>query len=120
MERAGSSLDAGEAMQGEGHQREAAQRLSEAHEQLQQQMQQMQQMQQARGQMQGQQEGGEGDGGEEDDGQSESREGFELPAPEDFMLPEEYRKALLEGMAGDVPEEYRALKQQYFEELVRQ
>jgi len=120
MERAGSSLDAGEAMQGEGHQREAAQRLGEAREQLQQQMQQMQQMQQARGQMQGERQEGDGQDEGDQDGHGEDRLGFEIPAPEDFLPPEEYRKALLEGMSGDVPEEYRALKQQYFEELVRQ
>jgi hypothetical protein len=44
----------------------------------------------------------------------------ELPSPEEFRTPEEYRQALLEGMEGDVPEEYRALKKRYYEELVSQ
>ena len=33
---------------------------------------------------------------------------------------EAYRRALLEGMEAEVPDEYRALKQRYYEELVRQ
>ena len=43
-----------------------------------------------------------------------------MPQPEEFRTPEEYRRALLEGMEGEVPEEYRALKKRYFEELVNQ
>ena len=43
-----------------------------------------------------------------------------LAEPEDFRTPEEYRQALLRGMEGDVPEEYRALKRRYYEELVHQ
>ena len=39
---------------------------------------------------------------------------------EEHMSPEEYRKALLEGMKGDVPEEYQTLKKRYYEELVQQ
>ena len=120
MERAEGSLESGEAMSGEGHQREAAERVGEARQRLEQQMQQMQQMQQARGEMQGEQQrdGGEGEDG---DAQAERDPGsIDIPAPEDFQTPEDYRRALLEGMSGDVPEEYRAMKQQYFEELVRQ
>jgi hypothetical protein len=79
----------------------------------------MQQMQQARGQMQGQQRD-EGDGGEEEGPMDQDPGSIDIPAPEDFQTPEAYRRALLEGMAGDVPEEYRSMKQQYFEELVRQ
>ena len=120
MERAGGSLEGGEAMAGEGHQREAAERISEARQRLEQQMQQMQQMQQARGEMQGEQQG-DGNEGEDGDAQADRDPGsIDIPAPEDFQTPEEYRRALLEGMSGDVPEEYRAMKQQYFEELVRQ
>jgi hypothetical protein len=44
----------------------------------------------------------------------------ELPSPEDFMTPEAYRRALLEGMEGEVPDEYRQLKRRYYEELVQQ
>lgn len=120
MERAESSLDQGEAMSGEGHQREAAERVSEARERLQQQLQQMEQMQQSRGQMQGEQQRGDGQGDEKDGQANEDRTKIDIPAPEDFLTPEAYRRALLEGMSGDVPEEYRAMKQRYFEELVRQ
>jgi len=73
-------------------------------------------MQQA---MQQQREGdGEGQGGGQQPSPGDQR--IEIPAPEDFQTPEAYRRALLEGMAGDVPEEYRALKRRYYEELVRQ
>ena len=121
MDRAGSALDQGEAMAGEGHQREAAERVGEARERLQQQLEQMQQMQQSRGRMQGEQQGGGGEGDQEGDPQQADDPGkIDIPAPEDFQTPEAYRRALLEGMSGDVPEEYRAMKQRYFEELVRQ
>ena len=120
MERAESSLDQGEAMAGEGHQREAAERVGEARQRLQQQMQQMQQMQQTRGRMQGEQQGGDGEGNEQDGQANEDPGKIDIPAPEDFQTPEAYRRALLEGMSGDVPEEYRTMKQRYFEELVRQ
>jgi hypothetical protein len=43
-----------------------------------------------------------------------------LPAPEAFRTPEEYRRALLQGMEGEVPEEYKTLNRRYYEELVRQ
>ena len=36
------------------------------------------------------------------------------------LTPEAYRKALLEGMEGEVPEAYRAWKKRYYEELVQQ
>ena len=45
---------------------------------------------------------------------------MEIPGREEFRTPEAYRRALLEGMEGDVPEEYRALKKRYYEELVHQ
>jgi hypothetical protein len=82
----------------------------------------------------GEQEGGEGDDDGESNGGEEESEGeggerganglrqddFELPQPEEFRTPEAWRRALLEGMAGEVPEEYRALKIRYYEELVHQ
>ena len=52
--------------------------------------------------------------------QQASSHQIEIPAPESFQTPEAYRKALLEGMEAEVPDEYRALKQRYYEELVRQ
>ena len=51
------------------------------------------------------------------------RVSFGRPADQVFTragVPWPVRRALLEGMSGDVPEEYEALKQRYFEELVRQ
>ncbi len=44
----------------------------------------------------------------------------EIPAPEEFRTPEDYRRALLRGMEGEVPDEYETLKRRYYEELVRQ
>ena len=105
-----------EAAPGSSHQRDAANRVAEARDRLQQQAEQMQQAQQ---QAQGEGEGSENrDKGEEQG--SPSAELMELPDPEDFQTPEEYRRALLEGMRGDVPDEFEALKKRYFEELVRQ
>ena len=106
-------------MPGEGHQRDAAGQLQNARDSLQQQMQQYQQMQQRMQQMQGEQEGERPDG-EDPSGEDFAREMFEIPAPEEFQTPEEYRRALLEGMEAAVPEEYQALKKRYYEELVRQ
>lgn len=121
MERAQQALGEGQALEGQGHQAEAANRVGEARERLQQTMQQQSQMQQAQRQMQGggapqQPEGGQG----EEDGTPSDRHAVEIPAPERFQTPEAYRRALLEGMEGDVPAEYGTLKRQYFEELVRQ
>jgi hypothetical protein len=126
MERAGEALEEGRGMQGQGHQLDAASRVREAREQLERQMQNHQQMQQSIGQMQGEQQpggGGEGEGeGEElPDGDGNREDGgVELPLAEDFQTPEAYRRALLEGMESDVPDEYEALKRRYYEELVRQ
>ena len=89
-----------------------------APEALEQAMQQMQQMQQQMQQMSGQQDGSGAGSGEEQDGDSTSS--IEIPLPEEFIAPEEYRRLLLQGMTGDVPEEYRAMKQRYYEELVTQ
>ena len=117
MKRAERSLQEGESMPGEDHQRDAAQHIREAKDRLNQQAQQAAQMQRLSQQMQGNQPG-HPRGGEEE--QRSPPEDFTLPVPEDFQTPEEYRRALLEGMEADVPEEYRELNQRYFEELVRQ
>jgi len=125
MGRAQEALEEGQGMQGQGHQADAARRVREAREQLDRQMRNHQQMQQSIQQMQGRdQSGGEGEEGEEGgqqsgDGDGQDR-GIELPLAEDFQTPEDYRRALLEGMESDVPDEYRALKRRYYEELVRQ
>ncbi len=110
--RAAEAMEQGQAQEAEGGQQATEDGLQEAQEALQQAQQQMaQQRQQA--------EGGEGEGeGSSGDGESGQQE-IELPAPEDFMTPEEYRRALMEGMEGEVPEEYKALNRRYYEELVR-
>ena len=51
---------------------------------------------------------------------SSSSQSADLPAPEEFRTPEEYREALLQGMEADVPDEFQALKKRYYEELVHQ
>lgn len=138
MLQAAEELQAAEGMQALGSQQAAAQHIRDAIESL---SDAMKQSQRASDEMQpGQQgeegegggkEGEEGDGGEKEGGEkpgedSEKSGGegksqpFELPEPEEFRTPEEYRKALLEGMSGDVPEEYEALKRRYYEELVHQ
>jgi hypothetical protein len=118
MKRAEQSLEQGEALQGQGHQQEAADRLKEARDQLQNTREQQQQMNQ---QQQNQRRGERPSGDNREEGSSPPPNAqLELPHPEQFRTPEEYRRALLEGMAGEVPDEYRALNKRYFEELVRQ
>lgn len=60
----------------------------------------------------------EGGGGRNDEQESEDPGRVELPEPEEFRTPEAYRQALIEGMKGEVPEEFRALMRRYYEELV--
>ena len=80
-----------------------------------------QQMQQSMSQMRGEQQGQGGEGDKsEGEGADQERQSIEIPAPEEFQTPEAYRRALLEGMSGDVPDEYEALKRRYYEDLVRQ
>jgi len=118
MESARGALDDGEAMQGEGHQREAARKLEAVRESLAQEMEQRRQMQREMQRMEGE---GEGRHSPEDgEGQGDDLEQPEIPTPEAFETPEAYRRALLEGMAEDVPEEFEALKKRFYEELVRQ
>jgi hypothetical protein len=126
-EQAGRAADAmreGEAMDAEGGQRAAEDAFRQAREALDEAAQNMQQMQQAsRGSRSGDQEQGddsEGGGDGASDGPNAMGDEVALPAPEAFRTPEEYRRALLEGMEGDVPEEYKALNRRYYEELVRQ
>jgi hypothetical protein len=134
MGRARQSLERGQGMSAEGSEGMAAERLAEAQRALDDAMQRARQASSARrpGRPGGEQEGegeGEGEGGQEpgrrgqdgdDRGPGETSDGrrVAIPSPEEFQTPEAYRQALLEGMEGDVPEEYRALKRRYFEELV--
>ncbi len=99
--------------------RDAAGRLRAAQQALEQQMAEQQQMQQMMQQMQGKQ-NKPNDGEEGAQSAGESTHEVAIPAPEEFRTPEAYRRALLEGMQGDVPDEYEALKKRYYEELVRQ
>lgn len=116
METAREFLEAGVAVAAEGHQREASGLVREAKEHLQQAMQEQQQMQQAMRQMQGEKGGSDGDEMANQAPQNQP----EIPSPELFKTPEAYREALLEGMAGDVPEEFKSLKARFYEDLVRQ
>ena len=118
MGQASEDLGRARPMQAEGAQEMAAQRIRDARESLERAMEQARQQAMQLSQPSGRQEGGRPkDDGTED---QSSRAEVELPSPEEFRTPEEYRRALLEGMQGDVPEEYRALKKRYYEELVHQ
>ena len=113
MEQARSSLDGGLPMQGEGSQRHAAMLVRETKEHLQQASDKQQQMEQMMQRMKGQR-------SEDGSKTSNNMVNADIPAPELFKTPEEYRQALLEGMAGAVPEEFKALKRRFYEDLVRQ
>ncbi len=117
MEQAQQSLEQARPDPGQGQMEQAADGIGEAANELERQQQQMQQEQQS-----GQQ--AQGEGGEQPDGQGEEvsrpQDRLEIPPPEAFKTPEEYRRALLEGMEAPVPDEYKALNKRYYEELVRQ
>lgn len=122
MGRAEGSLEGGKPMPAEGSMGAAAQRIADARESVQQAMRQAQQMAQgSRGgeSQEGDQQQGSRDQGNDGTGDLRGMQ-IEIPGPEDYLVPEEYRRALLEGMEGEVPEEYRALKKRYYEELVQQ
>jgi len=117
MSRSQSALEQARAVEAEGAEGAAADHIRQAIEALSQAASALQQMEAA---MQPAGEGsGESDGGDSEEGPN-TRQDVEIPAPEEFRTPEEYRRALLEGMQADVPPEYRALKRRYYEELVRQ
>ncbi|MAY82139.1 MAG: hypothetical protein CL930_15335 [Deltaproteobacteria bacterium] len=116
MDRAQNALEMGSVMVGEGHQRHASDQINETRQHLEQAMQQQQQMKRMMRQMNGE-EGGDQTGNETE---GMAMEQPEIPAPELFKTPEAYREALLEGMSGNVPEEFKALKRRFYEDLVRQ
>jgi polyhydroxyalkanoate synthesis regulator phasin len=124
MKSAGESLKRGQPLQAEGSQGVAAQRVREAKEALERAMRQAQQ--QARQLQSGGKGGGGAEGGKEQGPGGEQEQNtmnfdtFQLPPPEEFRSPEEYRRALIEGMEADVPDEFRSLKKRYYEELVQQ
>ncbi len=127
-QRGSEALQDGDALGADGATGAAAEGWRRAKRELEQAQEDMQAMQQSgQGQGEGQGQGG----GEEEDGPGgpgqggNGREGSRnrevaIPTPEEFDTPEAYRKALLEGMQGEVPEAYRAANRRYYEELVRQ
>ena len=123
MGQASDHIRLGQPMQTEGSQGAASEHIRDAIRALEDAMQQAAQQQQ---EMQGGGGGGEGEdekpasNEEGDEGQQTNARAVDLPEPEEFRTPEEYRQALLEGMRDEVPPEYRALKRRYYEELVRQ
>ncbi len=117
--RATGELEKGDAMASEGAQDAASDAFLRASEALKQAVADQKKMQQEAGGGGEQGEPEEGAGG----GEGVAGEGnieVTIPAPEEFETPEAYRKALLEGMQGEVPESYRAASRRYYEELVRQ
>ncbi len=115
-ERAAKAMGEGDAMSASGGQQAAGDGIQEARDALKQAQQAMQSMAQSGGAESGSgEQGGEPRGG--DQGRSSD---MPLPAPEQFDTPEAYRRALLEGMQGEVPDSYRSSNLRYYEELVRQ
>jgi hypothetical protein len=123
MGQATDDLGSNQPMQAEGSQGVAAQRVQDAIdalEQAQQQAAEMSESQQGKGGDQEDRTMSQRDDDRTSGGQEANRQDLEIPGPEEFHTPEEYRRALLEGMEGEVPEEYRAMKRRYYEELVLQ
>jgi hypothetical protein len=120
MEEAGQDLQSGRPMEAEGAQGVAAERIRDARKALERAQQQAKQ--QAQQLQQGNSKGDSApDEGGEQTGKGDRMMGeLEIPGREEFRTPEEYRRALLRGMEGEVPDEYRALKKRYYEELVHQ
>ena len=124
MERAGESMDnaerslqQGRAMPAEGYGRNASDELAAAADALREEQEAREQL---RAESQEMREGNMEQGQQKESGNSSAMESTELPAPEEFRTPEEYREALLQGMEADVPDEFQALKKRYYEELVHQ
>ncbi|MFN0064159.1 MAG: DUF4175 family protein [Myxococcaceae bacterium] len=63
--------------------------------------------------------GGEESGGMSPDLNGRSNERVELPDPDAFQAPREFREDLLEAMKQGAPERYREQVKRYYEELVR-
>ena len=122
MERAESSLRQGSVASAEGSERLAADKLAEAQRALERAKQDAMDMA-AYAQGQGGQGQASGESNNPDQAGSQGSRApvpMELPRASEFKTPEDYRRALLQGMEGDVPKEYEALKRRYYEELVRQ
>jgi len=115
MGEANGQLEAGRSIPAQGYQQDAGNKIQKTIDRLMQQQEEMQQMQQQAGKMSGKNKGEEG--GKTEDGENPSGNLLDLT---EEMTPEEYRKLLLEGMSGAVPEEFQVLKKRYYEELVQQ
>lgn len=139
MGEAEMDLGIGNALQAEGDQAVAAEKVDEAADALEQAMQESAGQASDDGGGEGEEDGEEGEEGDgEKDGEGKGGKGNrdgkngkggkqgrrmtnkDMIIAEDTMSPEEYRRLLLEGMEGQVPEEFRALKKRYYEDLVRQ
>ena len=114
--RAADAMRRGDPMSAAGGQQAAEDGIQEARDALQQAAETLQSM-------------GEGEGagkaGEEpsEGGQHSGDQNLgmmAIPAPEEFETDRAYREALMEGMQGEVPEQYRSTNLRYYEELVRQ
>ena len=119
MEDARAALGEGRALEAEGAQGMTLSHLQRAREALEQAVEQAarESSEGSGSRSQGQDQGGEGRGGDEI---AQPTQEMGIPTREDFQSPEAYRDALLRGMEGEVPAQYRALKKRYFEELVHQ
>ena len=58
-------------------------------------------------------------GGREGDGFEASREKVEIPGADQYKVPDEFRKDLLEAMKQGAPEPYKGEVKRYYEELVK-
>lgn len=118
--RAAEAMQRGDPNGAEGGQQATRDGLREAQEALDQAQENLRQMQQAARPSSGQGQSGEGQRDEGTNPSQQDSQDIRIPAPEQFQTPEEYRNALLEGMSGQVPDEYQNLNRRYYEELVRQ
>jgi hypothetical protein len=118
MENAERSLEQGRAMPAAGYGKNASVELGAAADALREEQAAREQLQDETQRMR---QGDSDQGKQPKSGDSPSTgQTADLPAPEEFRTPEEYREALLQGMEADVPDEFQALKKRYYEELVHQ
>ncbi len=120
MDRAAEALGAGQGGRALTAESRAVGELRRAREALEQAGAMMSRMEQAAREVAEGQRGRDPRGGRRDQEGRMPQARVEIPTPEEFATPEAYRRALLEGMRAEVPPEYRALKERYFDELVRQ
>jgi hypothetical protein len=118
MQDSKRSLEQGRAMPAAAYGKDAAVELGVAADALREEQQAREQLQDETQRMR---QGDDDQGKQPKSGDTSAMNGAtELPAPEEFHTPEEYREALLQGMEADVPDEFQALKKRYYEELVHQ